>query len=91
MRLSKGKYDGTMAQCVASIGVCQIPAHLAGGQSYSEPISWTDDAVEVAWLAEWVSGKCGKDKSEKKSVAANTAKRQRKLLSERRTRLAVLI
>ena len=23
----------------------------------SEPISWTDDAVEVAWLAEWVSGK----------------------------------
>jgi len=42
-------------------------------------------------LAEWVSGKCGKDKSETKSVAANTAKRQRRLLSERRTRLAVLI
>ncbi len=57
----------------------------------SESISWTDDAVEVACLAEWVSGKCGKDKSETKSVAANTAKRQRKLLSERRTRLAVLI
>jgi hypothetical protein len=57
----------------------------------SEPISWTDDAVEVAWLAEWVSGKCGNAKSETKSVAANTAKRQRKLLSERRTRLAVVI
>ena len=57
----------------------------------SEPISWTDDAVEVAWLAEWVSGKCGEDKSETKSVTANTAKRQRKSLSERRTRLAVLI
>ena len=38
----------------------------------SEPISWTDDAVEVAWLAEWVSGKCGKDKSETKSVAARS-------------------
>jgi hypothetical protein len=33
MRLSKGKYDGTMAQCVASIGVCQIPTHLASDQS----------------------------------------------------------
>ena len=30
----------------------------------SEPISWTDNAVEVAWLAAWVSGKCSKDKSE---------------------------
>ena len=57
----------------------------------SEPISWTDDAVDVAWLAEWVSGKYSNAKSETKSVAANTAKRQRKLLSERRTRLAVLI
>ena len=57
----------------------------------SEPISWTDDAVEVAWLAERVSGKYSNAKSETKSVAANTAKRQRKLLSERRTRLAVVI
>lgn len=57
----------------------------------SEPISWTDDAVEVAWLAEWVSGKCGNAKSETKSIAAHTAKRQRKLFSERRTRLAVPI
>ena len=57
----------------------------------SEPISWTDDAVEVAWLAEWVSGKYSNAKSETKFVAANTAKRQRKLLSERRTRLAVVI
>jgi hypothetical protein len=54
----------------------------------SEPISWTDNAVEVAWLAEWVSGKCSKDKSESKSVAANTTKRQ-KFFSERRTRLAI--
>ena len=24
---------------------------------YSEPISWTDEAKEIAWLSEWVSGK----------------------------------
>ena len=23
----------------------------------SEPLSWTDDAVEIAWLSEWVSQK----------------------------------
>ena len=48
----------------------------------SEPISWTDDAVDVAWLAEWVSGKCSNAKSETKSVAAKIVKRQRKLPSD---------
>jgi len=24
---------------------------------YSEPISWTNEAKEIAWLSEWVSGK----------------------------------
>ena len=51
----------------------------------SEPISWTDDAVDVAWLAAWVSGKRSNNKSETKSVAAKTVKRQQKLPSERRT------
>jgi hypothetical protein len=27
--------------------------------NYSEPISWTDEAKEIAWLSEWVSGKKG--------------------------------
>ena len=38
----------------------------------SEPISWTDDAAEVAWLSEWVSCKCNNTESPTKCLAGKT-------------------
>jgi len=38
----------------------------------SEPMSWTDDAVEIAWLSIWVAKGCD---AESKSVLAKATNR----------------
>jgi hypothetical protein len=40
----------------------------------SEPLSWTEDAVEIAWLSEWVSQK-GRDAETKHIFAKATTRR----------------
>lgn len=35
---------------------------------HSEPISWTDDALEVAWFSEWVSRKRKNDQPDQVAV-----------------------
>jgi hypothetical protein len=37
--------------------------------NYSEPISWTDEANEIAWLSEWVSGKKGESEPPKRNLS----------------------
>ena len=43
----------------------------------SEPISWTDDAAEAAWLSEWVSCKCNPAKSPTERLAVKTIRPRR--------------